>query len=221
MWIVDRHHWTRAYLVRSCVGKSICSRFASSYEASSRNEVYAQCWPVRMLSALLHPNKVLFRTACLEEARVGLVYFQGTLQVPQRSVESTRPRCLDTLENLLDCTSNKIRENVPVSAGQLVAAGSPLPPRVPITGEYQFLLDAAVRYATWENDRLEACFSRLELPNLRKEGVPGAVMKVENEGGGFLFVNPVFPGPCLILQPHSSHENDEDGHIRYSEGLLT
>lgn len=83
-------------------------------------------------------------------------------------------------------------------ATRLAAAGSPLPPVEPVTGEYHFILDAAIMFTEWEGVSLKACFGTLNLPNLSRPGRPAGVVQDVNDPAVFIFLTPGMKGPCLI-----------------------
>ena len=75
-----------------------------------------------------------------------------------------------------------------------------MPPREPITGEYELILKAALKFNDWDGVTLEACFSGLELPNFARHGRRGMVGRDEDDPDVFLFFSQNESTECLTLR---------------------
>ena len=96
--------------------------------------------------------------------------------------------------------------NCRVVASRLEAAGSPLPPKELVTGEYYFILEAAIMFTEWEGVSLDACFGTLEFPNLSKPGRSAGVVQDVNNPAVFIFLIPDVIGVVLGVEKREEEE---------------
>lgn len=132
--------------------------------------------------------------------------WQGTFEDVWKSHNKT-VRTVGAQDEGWDWICRKSRE----IASRLAAAGSPLPTIEPVTGEHQFILDAAIMFTGWEGVSLQACSGTLDLPNLSKPGRPAGVVQDANDPNVFMFVSPGYKGPCLILRRGEKRNDSCEG----------